>query len=300
MPDATVESSRARRLGEARVRADRGEPLHKPASGRAALEGMGTLRFAAAAWWTVAVVGHVIFSAYIIGSYGAATLHGDTAAWNRVWPAGYLPAQPLGNLIVAIHVLLASIVAVGGPMQLVPALRRRAPWFHRWNGRIYATIAIVVGVAGLAMLADDRGFVGASQNGSVAINGVLLVLCAWLAWRYARARDFAAHRRWALRLFVLAAGVWFFRIGLAAWIAINNGIAGFDPGTMRGPALWVLALGEWIVPLAMLECYLRAETARGATGRYAVAALLMVSAVATAYGIYRASVGMWLPAMHLP
>lgn len=225
----------------------------------------------------------------------ARRLHDSTTAWNRVWPAGYVPGKPLGNLVVAIHVLRASIVAFCGPLQLVPALRRCAPWFHRWNGRIYATVAIVVGLAGLAMIAGDRALVGASQNGGVAINSILLVVCAILAWRRARARDFAAHRRWALRLFVLAAGVWFFRIGLSAWIAINDGIVGFDPKTMQGPALFALAVGEWAVPLLVLEAYLRVERSRGAMGRYIVATLLAVLAVATGFGVYRASIGMWLP-----
>lgn len=260
-------------------------------------EGMAVLRFAACAWWVIALAGHVMFGAYIVGTYGVATLHGDVAAWNRVWPTGYVPDGLVGNLTVAVHVLLAAVVAVCGPLQLVPALRRRAPWFHRWNGRIYATVAIMVGLAGLAMLAGDRGFTGASQNLGVALNGVLLVPCAVLAWRRARARDFAAHRRWALRLFVLAAGVMFFRMGMAAWIAINGGIVGFDPRTMQGPALLMLGLGAWIVPLLVLQAYLWAEKVRGAMGRYAVAVLLALLTVATAFGVYRATIGMWLPPM---
>ena len=260
-------------------------------------KGLAALRSGAAMWWVVAIAGHFIFGAYIIGTYGMATLHANTAAWNRVWPTGYVPGKPLGNLVVAVHVLLAAAVMFCGPLQLVPALRRRAPWFHRWNGRVYATVAIIVGLAGLLMMAEDRSFVGASQNGSVAINGVLLLICASLAWRRARERDFVAHRRWALRLFVLAAGVWFFRIGLSAWIAINGGIAGFDPRTMQGPALFALAAGEWIVPLLALEAYFRVEKARSATGRYIVAALLMLLAAATGYAVYRATIGMWLPLM---
>ena len=260
-------------------------------------KGLAALRSGAAMWWVVAIAGHFIFGAYIIGTYGMATLHANTAAWNRVWPTGYVPGKPLGNLVVAVHVLLAAAVMFCGPLQLVPALRRRAPWFHRWNGRVYATVAIIVGLAGLLMMAEDRSFVGASQNGSVAINGVLLLICASLAWRRARERDFVAHRRWALRLFVLAAGVWFFRIGLSAWIAINGGIAGFDPRTMQGPALFALAAGEWIVPLLAIEAYFRVEKARSATGRYIVAALLMLLAAATGYAVYRATIGMWLPLM---
>lgn len=297
MPEHIADSSDMGELCGAGVAASTGTRAVAPS---AVSGGLAALRFAATAWWMVAIAGHAMFGAYIIGTYGAATLHANTAAWNRVWPTGYVPDKPLGNLVVAVHVLLASIVAICGPLQLVPALRRRVPWFHRWNGRIYATVAIVVGLAGLVMMADDRSFVGASQNGSVAINGILLVACAVLAWRRARARDFAAHRRWALRLFVLAAGVWFFRIGLSVWIAINGGIAGFDPGTMQGPALLALAVGEWVVPLLVLEAYLRVEKARAATGRYVVAVLLVVLAAATGFGVYRATIGMWVPLMNLP
>jgi len=263
----------------------------------AAAKGLGALRGAAMACWAAIFVGHIIFGTYILAAYGAATVRGDMIAWNRVWPTGYVSAEPIGNVVVVTHVLLASVVAICGSLQLIPALRRRAPGFHRWNGRIYATTAIVVGLAGLAMLASGRGFVGASQNGSVAVNGVLLVICAVMAWRSARARAFADHRMWALRLFVLAAGVWFFRIGLAAWIAINDGIVAFDPTTMQGPALMVLALAEWMVPLAVVEAYFRVEAAPRAMGRSMVAALLLALALAMGYGTYRAAVGMWLPAI---
>lgn len=262
--------------------------------------GTGAMRLAAASWWIVAAAGHLAFGAYILVAYGAATLHGDTAAWNRVWPTGYVPGQPWGNGIVAVHVLLASVVAIGGPLQLIPALRRWVPWFHRWNGRVYMSVAILVGAAGLAMLASGRSLVGSSQNTGVAINGVLLLPCAVLAWQRAGARDFVGHRRWALRLFVLAAGVWFFRIGLAGWIAINGGIAGFDPRTMQGPALFTLAMAEWVVPLLVLEAYLRAERACSAIWRRAVAGLVMVMTCVTAYCVYRATMGMWWPSMHLP
>ena len=299
MSDTAADASDVRQLHSRTANQGIQNTQHARSSVPTAPQGLNALRSAAALWWMVAIAGHAVFGAYIIGTYGAATLRGNVAAWNRVFPAGYVSGQPLGNAIVAAHVLLASIVALCGPLQLVPSLRRHAPWFHRWNGRIYVTVAIVVGVAGLVMMADDRSLVGASQNGSVAINGVLLLACAVLAWRYARARDFAAHRRWALRLFVLAAGVWFFRIGLAAWIAINGGIAGFDPRTMRGPALFALAAGEWMVPLLVLEAYLRAERARGPLGRYIIAALLVVLAAATGFGIYRAAIGMWLPPLLL-
>lgn len=79
------------------------------------------------------------------------------------------------------------------------------------------------------------------------------------------------------------------------WIAINGGIAGFDLRTMRRSALFALAAGEWMVPLLVVEAYLRAESARGPMGRYMVAALLVMLTAVTGFGVYRAAIGMWLP-----
>lgn len=294
MVEATAAGSGARRL-RPRGRGDASPTFGMPQ--RAG--GLRAMHSAAAAWWAVAVVGHWVFGLYMLLAYGAASLRGDTAAWNRVWPTGYVTGQPWGNGVVAVHVLLAAAVAMLGPLQLVPALRRRARWFHRWNGRVYVAVAMVVGAAGLVMLAEGRSLVGASQNAGVAINGVLLLPCAAMAWQRARARDFVGHRRWALRLFVLAAGVWLFRIGLAGWIAVNAGIVGFDPRTMQGPALTALGMAEWVAPLLVLEAYLRAEAASAALWRYAVTVMLFAATVVTAYCAYRATMGMWWPAMHI-
>ncbi|UPG92174.1 DUF2306 domain-containing protein [Luteibacter aegosomaticola] len=256
-----------------------------------------TLRIAATLWCLIAVLGQFVFAAYIVATYGAASIHGDPTAWNRVWPSGYVQGERLGNLAVAVHVLLAAFVIASGSLQILPSLRRNYPRFHRWNGRAYLASLLTVSIAGLWMLAFDRGFVGASQNGNVAINGVLLILCCAFAWAAARRRDLSAHRRWALRVFALAAGVWVFRIGLAGWIAIRGGLVGFDPATMQGPALAALSICEWVAPLLLLELYLRAEQSRRPFVRLTVAVTLVITAAATGYGAYCASVGMWIPAM---
>ena len=46
-----------------------------------------------------------------------------------------------------------------------------------------------------------------------------------------------AHREWAIRLFLVVSGVWFFRVFLMLWLTINQGPAGFDIETFQGPAL---------------------------------------------------------------
>jgi len=253
------------------------------------------LPFAAAAWCSVAVCGQLIFAAYVLGFYGRAALQGRPQDWNRVLPQGYVPGATLTNALLALHLLFTVVVVLGGALQLLPQLRRRAPVFHRWNGRVYVVSAMLLALGGIVMVLTRGTVGGTAQHAAVVINGVLVLLCAGQAWRLARARRFEQHRRWALRLFIVVSGVWFFRIGLMAWVVLNQGPVGFDPQTFRGPFLTFLSFAQYGLPLAVLELYFRAEQQPGAPARLAMAAGLATLTLLTALGIACASVIMWLP-----
>jgi len=92
----------------------------------------------------------------------------------------------------------------------------------------------------------------------------------------------------------VASGVWFFRVGLMLWVLLNKGPAGFDPKTFQGPFLTFWAFGQYLLPLAVLELYLRARDRGGAPARLAMAAGLFVLTVAMGVGIVVATMGLWL------
>ena len=121
------------------------------------------------------------------------------------------------------------------------------------------------------------------------------MLCAVMVLRHAMARRFALHRRWALRLFLVVSGVWFFRIGLTFWILLNQGPVGFDPDTFTGPALVTIAFAQYLLPLAVLQLYFHAQDRGGSRGRAVMAAGLFASTLVTAAGIVAASMMLWLP-----
>ncbi|MCH7863462.1 MAG: hypothetical protein IH998_17870 [Proteobacteria bacterium] len=81
-------------------------------------------------WFAVATTGQLAFVLYIAGFYGRAAVQGDFARWNQVLVGGYVPGGLAGNLVLAMHLLLAAVITLGGPLQLVPAIRRRWPRFH--------------------------------------------------------------------------------------------------------------------------------------------------------------------------
>src|SRR5262245_19333605 len=99
----------------------RPHPQDPEAAGMRDLAG-AVLRSAAGCWFAVTLVGQWLFLYYIVARYHAATLSGHPERWNT----GYIPGDTAGNLAFAAHVLLAAVVAFGGPLQLIPQLRTRA------------------------------------------------------------------------------------------------------------------------------------------------------------------------------
>ena len=258
------------------------------------------LKAAAALWLAVAITGQLIFVLYIAAFYGGLAARGDLLTWNKVLPHGYVAGNTIGNAVLAGHLLFAAGITFSGVLQLIPQIRARFTVFHRWNGRIYVATAFIMGVTGLYLTSSGRTLVGdVTQHVAIEINAILIMVCAARAWCSAVARDFLAHRRWALRLFLVVSGVWFFRVGLMFWLVLNQGPVGFDPQTFKGPFLTCLAFGQYLLPLAGLEIYLRTKERGGVTGKFAAAGGLFVLTFATGVGIFAATLGMWLPQARL-
>ncbi|HKU17674.1 MAG TPA: hypothetical protein VJP80_00195 [Candidatus Saccharimonadales bacterium] len=107
-----------------------------------------------------------------------------------------------------------------------------------------------------------------------------------------RVRSSSVAKCVALRMLDL--GLWRITfIGKGAWRGEEFIL--IAPEDQQGPALFALAAGEWIMPLLVLEAYLRVEKSCNSTGRYVVAALLVMLAAGTGFGVYRAAMDMWLP-----
>ncbi|HYE50654.1 MAG TPA: DUF2306 domain-containing protein [Azospirillaceae bacterium] len=256
------------------------------------------LKAAATLWFLTAAAGQLVFAAYVAVVYGGAALRGDWEAWNRILPRGLIEGDTAGNTAVVLHLAFAVTITVSGLLQLIPAVRARAPAVHRWTGRAYIATAFVVSLGGLYMVwAPDRGAVGALPNWiAISLNAVLIMACGALALRHARARDFARHRRWALRLFLVVNGVWFIRIGVMLWAVLFQGMDGIGKG-FSGPVGIALSFGQFLVPLAVLELYLLAQERGGAVAKSAMAAGLVVLTAGMGAGIVAATLFMWLPKM---
>ncbi len=250
---------------------------------------------AAAFWFIAAAAGQLIFAVYIIAFFGQTAIRGDFATWNKVLPQGHVPGDTMGNAALIVHILLAAIITIGGPLQLIPRLRSAFPTFHRWNGRVYFVTVLIASVTGLYTVWSRSQAGHELQQIAISINAVLIIVAGVVSVRHAMARKFAAHRRWALRLFLLVSGVWFFRVGLMFWIAVNGGPAGFDPNTFQGPALVAIGFLQYLLPLAVLQLYFAARESSAPSLRIATAGTLFILTICMGIGISVATVGMWWP-----
>jgi hypothetical protein len=216
--------------------------------------------------------------------YGGRAMDGNIEAINKRLINGFIDGDPLGNAALVLHLLFAFIITLGGPLQLTPQIRDRWPTFHHWNGRVYLLAVIIMAFGGLWMV-WTRGVLGGFANHfGISLNAFLILVFAAFAVRHAIARDIDTHRRWALRLFLAVSGVWFLRVGYMAWIIVNRGPVGMTDN-LDGP-FDTNVFASFLLPLAVLELYLRAQDARTAAPKLAMAAVMLAVIAVTALGVF--------------
>ncbi len=178
----------------------------------------------------------------------------------------------------------------------MPQIRTRIPALHRWNGRVFLVIAFVLALGGLWLVWGRGTWLSLASTVPLSINAALILAFGGMAWRCARDRRFDAHRRWALRTFMVANGVWFLRVSMMGWVILNRGPRGLT-GDMSGPIDLLLQFGCYLIPLGVLELYFRAQRASTVTIRRAVAALIVLMTPVMAAGIFGTVALMWGPYM---
>lgn len=266
-----------------------------PSSPFPASVGAIVLRWAGVLWFVVAAVGQTAFIGFILAFYGVRTATGDFAGWNdKPLIDGYIKGDDAGNIVFAAHVLLASVVTLGGLMQMIPALRRKWPRLHRWTGRTFLVIAIFMALSGVWLAVVRGTYLSVISAVAILINGLLILIFAGLAWRHAIKRRFEQHRRWAMRTFMVVSGVWFLRVGLMGWVVVNREPVGMT-NDMSGPADAVLTFGSYLIPLAFLELYGAAEKGGDGVRKALTAALIVVASTFTAAGVFGTIAFMWGP-----
>ncbi len=245
-------------------------------------------------WFVVAATGQAFFAIYLALFYGETTLRGDFEAWNAVVPGRVVAGDTVGFLAMAAHVALAFVVTVAGPLQLIPRLRARLPALHRWTGRIYVALGVIISLGGLYLIWGRRDANDTLlADMPLTLNALLIMGFAWMTLMNAMARRIDVHRRWALRLFLAMSGVWFLRVGLMIWI-MAIGTDGLGE-RLEGPVGTFLKFACYLLPLMTLELYFAARRQRSSAPKWAMAGVIAALTVVMGGGIGMAALVFWLP-----
>ncbi len=245
----------------------------------------------------IGVTGQWLFVLYIVAFYGGIWVSGAYEKINEQLPHGLIEGDTMGNFALGIHLFMAAVITFGGPLQFFPAIRNRFPSFHRWLGRVYFVIAFLAAGSGLYMIITRGAHGGLINALGNWLNALLIMLFSVLAWRTAMQRDFKAHRKWAIRAFVMVSGVWFFRIGYGLWVLLT-GFSGIGmTSDLTGPFDRFLSFGHSIVPLLILECYFWAKENRSFILQKRVAYFLGLLSILLAAGIGMVSLIFWWPVL---
>ncbi len=248
-------------------------------------------------WFITAAIGQLAFIAFIVAFYGLRTAGGNLESWNeKPLITGHVPGDGAGNMMFAIHVLLAAVITLGGLAQLIPQIRDRYRPFHRWNGRVFIALALIMALGGLWLTWVRGSYLSYVSALSVSLNGVLIIAFAVLTVRDAMRRRIDAHRRWAMRTFMVVNGVWFFRLGVSSWILLNQSPRWMN-STLSGPADIALSLGSYLVPLLGLQLYFVAADSSSGRFKFVAAGIVTLLTGLMAVGAFAAINMMWLPYM---
>lgn len=253
------------------------------------------LKSSAVIWFLTAMAGQIAFIYFIAAYYGSRTVTGNYGGWNdKPIIKGYVEGDGPGNVMFALHVLLAAVITLGGLMQLIPPLRQRFPALHRWNGRLFMVLAVFMAVGGIWLVWGRSTRLSDASGWPTTVNGVLILLFATLALRFAVARRIDEHRQWAMRLFMAVNGVWFFRVMIMAWLIVNQGPR-WNNATLSGPADLALSYGSFVVPLLGLELYFAATRSQSGLRKVLTALFVFIMTALMALGIFGTIAMMWGP-----
>ena len=97
-----------------------------------------------------------------------------------------------------------------------------------------------------------------------------------------------------MRLFLVANGVWFLRVGMMGWIFAAQGPLGMNR-SMSGPADIVLVFGCYLIPLAIYEVYSLGQRSEALSHKLVAITAMMGAIAFTAMGVFGTIAFMWLP-----
>lgn len=199
----------------------------------------------------------LLFGVYIVLLYGITWIVGDFSAWNE-GPLNslYSPTSSAATNGIGLHFLGGGIILILGNVQLIPQLRTRYAFAHRYLGRLYVAVSVLTAIGGCVHILTDGTVGGTIMDVGFGIYGVLMFVAAIETARHARAKRFDIHRIWSLRLYSLAIASWLYRIEYGVWYLFTDGLWMDD---FQGPFDRLMVFFFYVPNLLLVEWLVRSQ-----------------------------------------
>jgi uncharacterized membrane protein len=155
--------------------------------------------------------------------------------------------QMLWLLMIRVHIVLAIITLLTGPLGIMKRLRLKSLTFHRWNGRAYVLSIVLNYIPGLYVSFFATG-------GWPSIIGFLILNTLWLittifGYIFIKRKDVLRHSQWITRSFFLS----FANMIIYIIVAITHFGLDLSYGLSYTIAVWI----SWIFNLTIAEIVIR-------------------------------------------
>lgn len=141
-------------------------------------------------------------------------------------------------LVRVAHMAPGLFWMIFAPLQFVRRIRRAAPRFHRWIGRITLAMTIILIPSGV-VFAALHPFSGAFEElAPICFYTMIYLIAATAGIRAALRKDYTVHREWMIRAFSIGIGISSVRI----WFVLFMHTTGMHAQKFFATAFW-LAFG---------------------------------------------------------
>ncbi|BCO20015.1 membrane protein [Alteromonas sp. KC3] len=244
-------------------------------------------------WFVVALCGQWAFAFYILTIYTLTALY-DLAVTDFSPSPNLKEATGHVLIIFFLHVLPAIYLSAFGILQLIPKLRSAYPRFHRINGRLFLLFGLTGALTGLYLQWSKGWQTNTAASLGITLNGLLIVVGALLAWRFAVQKRFDLHQRAAIHTFFLVNGVWTFRLYLMGWYLVNQGPNGNTPN-IDGPMDIFLSFACYLLPMLFAEMVFWAQKQQSELKTWVCTFATAFGTLITLIGVIAAVMMMWSP-----
>ena len=140
-------------------------------------------------------------------------------------------------ILTMVHILPGALFMILGPLQFVPRIRARHIKFHRWSGRVFLILGIVIGISALIM-SFQATIGGANETAATTLFALIFLFSLGKAYVHIRRREFARHREWMIRAFAIGLAVATIRPIVGIFFALSR-LTHQSPHEFFGTAFWL-------------------------------------------------------------